>query len=79
MDDPIQRRLKDLANELDIRSPDKLRRAAVQRGMKVTLAECGEALKQDVAKQVLAPAQRAVGQSASEGVGRRFQADLIDQ
>jgi hypothetical protein len=78
MDDPIQRRLKDLASELDIRSADKLRRAAVQRGMRVSLAECGDALKQDVAKQVLAPAQRAIGQSASEGVGRRFQADLMD-
>ena len=78
MEDQLQARLKQLANDLDIRSPDKLRRAAVQSGIKATLSECAAALKQDVTRQVLAPAQRAIGKSASEGVGHRFQADLID-
>ena len=45
MEDQLQARLKQLANDLDIRSPDKLRRAAVQSGIKATLSECGAALK----------------------------------
>ena len=70
--------LRALAAELAIRSVDKLRKAARDRGLEATPKQLAEALQEDAAKQVLAPAQRAVGKSAAEQPGSRLQADLMD-
>ena len=44
----------------------------------VTTALAQEAVKGDVARQVLAPPPRGTGKSADEGANQRLQADLID-
>ena len=70
--------LRELADELNIRSPQTLLREAARRGLGRSLEAAKRALDTDSAKQVLAPKQRAIGKSAAEKPNERLQADLID-
>lgn len=70
--------LRALADELNIRTADKLHRAAQARGLGTTRAQAGAALSTDAAKQVLAPKVRPQGKSTAEEPNFRLQADLID-
>ena len=71
--------LKELADELNIRNPRTLVAAARRREYRdVTEELAREALRGDVARQVLAPKPRSIGKSAAEGPNTRLQADLID-
>ena len=70
--------LRDLADDFNVRDPQKLYRLARQRDLDVTQAMAFEALKADVGRQVQAPRPRALGKSAAEGPNDRLQADLID-
>ena len=72
-------RLRKVAKEYQIRSEPKLRALAIRLGYPTPPKEIKEALATNVAKQLLAPAvPQAQGKSASEGIGSRYQADLID-
>jgi hypothetical protein len=70
--------LNALATKLKIRTATKLLQAArgVIDGATGKLAAA--ALEGVTSKQLLAPAPRSTGKSASEGLGRIFQADLVD-
>jgi hypothetical protein len=70
--------LKDLAEKLYIRDPRKLFAAAKARGLEVTSKFATEALKTNIAKQVLSLPPRALGKTAATGPEKSFQADLID-
>ena len=70
--------LRDLANDFNVRDPQKLYRLARQRDLDVTQAMAFEALKADVGRQAQAPRPRTLGKSAAEGPNDRLQADLID-
>ena len=59
--------LRDLADDFNVRDPQKLYRLARQRVLDVTQAMAFEALKADVGRQVQAPRPRALGKSAAEG------------
>ena len=68
-----------LADELNIRDPRKLVAAARRRELwDVNEQLAREALRKDVARQVLAPPPRSTGKSAAEAPNTRLQADLID-
>ena len=64
--------LRDLANDFNVRDPQKLYRLARQRDLDVTQAMAFKALKADVGRQ--APRPRA----GQVGPNDRLQADLID-
>ena len=68
-------RLRRLARDANVTSSAELRRFAKARDIKHT-AELQEALKTNVAAQVLAPKAKFVSQSAAEQAGSRIQADL---
>ena len=71
--------LRELADELNIRDARKLVAAARRREFRdVTEPLARQALRKDVARQVLAPPPRSTGKSAAEGPDKRFQADLLD-
>ena len=71
--------LRLLADELNIRDPRKLVAAAKRREFRdVNEQLAREALRKDVARQVLAPPPRSTGKSAAEAPNTRLQADLID-
>ena len=71
--------LRLLADELNIRDPRKLVAAARRREFRdVNEQLAREALRKDVARQVLAPPPRSTGKSAAEAPNTRLQADLID-
>ena len=71
--------LQQLADELNIRDPRKLYQAAVRREYReVSLEQAARALRGDVARQLLAPAPRSIGQSAASEPDKALQADLID-
>jgi hypothetical protein len=75
----LRERLKQLAGELEIRSGPKLYQAAKRRGVgDVTQALAAEAVRGDVARQVLAAPFRSTGKSAAEGPNERLQVDLMD-
>jgi hypothetical protein len=71
-------RLKQLRDQYDIRSADKLRKAALANGLRPKAADLAAALQEDVARQVFAPAPRSDMKSAAEQPGSRLQADLMD-
>ena len=71
-------RLKNLANDKNIRDTQKLYQYAKAKGIHVTTKLASEALKGDVARQVLAPPPRYNGHFASSRPGQDIQADLID-
>ena len=71
-------RLKQLRDQYDIRSADKLRKAALANGLRPKAADLVAALSEDVARQVFAPAPRSDMKSAAEQPGSRLQADLMD-
>ena len=72
-------RLKDLANDKNIRDARKLYQYARALGMNfVTQKMAVEALKDSVQRQVLAPAPSGKGHFASSRPGQDIQADLID-
>ena len=48
-------RLKQLRDQYDIRSADKLRKAALANGLRPKTADLVAALQEDVARQVFAP------------------------
>ena len=56
--------LKDLADDFNVKDPQKLYRLAQQRDLDVTQAMGFEALKADVGRQ--APRPRALGKSAAK-------------
>ena len=71
--------LHELAIEYHVRSPAKLIGVAHRLGIKINGKEARQALQRNVGKQILAPSiPQAQGKSASEGLGHRLQADLID-
>src|SRR6056297_2341793 len=71
--------LKELADELNIRNPRTLVAAPRRREYRdVTEELAREALRKDVARQVLAPKPKSIGKSAAEGPNTRLQADLVD-
>ncbi len=79
MAEQVVEALKELADELNIRNPRTLVAAARRREYQdVTEALAREALRKDVARQVLAPKPKSIGKSAAEGPNTRLQADLID-
>ena len=79
MEDQQILELQQLAEELNIRDPRKLYQAAVRREYRdVSLQQAKQALRGDVARQLLAPAPRSLGKSAASGPDRVLQADLID-
>ena len=71
--------LRALAKEMFIRDARKLHQVAKSRNIPgASMAVATEALKDSVARQVLAPKPRSLGKSAAEGPDSRFQADLVD-
>ena len=64
--------LKALADEYSIRSPAKLQRQAVIEGVRVSIREATEALKNDLGRQVFGPKPRSRGKSAAEGPNDRL-------
>ena len=75
----LLQRLKDLADEFVVRDPRKLLQLARSQGVDgATTALAAQALRSDVARQVLAPPPRATGKSAAPRPDSTFQADLID-
>ena len=66
------------ARELRIRNPAKLLQAARSSVPGASLRLATLALEDIASKQVLAPAYRSTGKSASEGPNTWIQADLID-
>jgi len=72
-------RLKDLANEKNIRDARKLYLYARAQGMSYVTQKMAEAaLKDSVQRQILAPAPSGRGHFASSRPGADVQADLID-
>ena len=79
MDQEKIEHLRTLAKEYHTTLEAKLRGVAKRLTLSVSAAEAREALSTNVAKQLLAPAvPHAQGKSAAEGLGSRYQADLID-
>ena len=70
--------LKQLAHDKNIRDARKLYQFAVSRGIPVTTKLANEALKDSVARQVLAPPPRYQGHFAASRPGNQVQADLMD-
>ena len=71
--------LQQLAEELNVRDPRKLCQAAVRREYRdVSLQQAKQALRGDMARQLLAPAPRSLGKSAASELDKVLQADLID-
>ena len=70
--------LRELADELGIRNPALLYRAAKARHLHASLRLAREVLQEDVGKQVFGPPVRSLGKSAAEGPLSRLQADLVD-
>ena len=78
MESEVVARLRRLALEQFVRSPAELSRYARARDIKHTQKDAKEALKTNVASQVLAPKARFAGASAAERPGSRIQADLAE-
>ena len=75
----IRQRLKNLAEELEIRSGPKLYQAARRRGVEgVTQALAKEVVAGDTGRQVLAPPFRSTGRVAAEGANQRLTTDVLD-
>ena len=68
----IVNQVKDLSKELRIRSPAKLLQTSRGRVPGATLRLAQLALEDNVGKQVMAPAYRSIGASASEGANQRL-------
>ena len=64
--------LKALADEYSIRSPAKLQKQALLEGVRVSIREAQEALKNDLGRQVFGPPPRSRGKSAAEGPNDRL-------
>ena len=69
-------KLRQLAHQNFVTSPAELRRFARARGFVPTANEVKEALKTNVALQVLKPKAKFASVSAAERPGARIQADL---
>ena len=77
--DAILAQLKDLADEFVVRDARKLLQLARSQGVDGgTTALAAQALRSDVARQVLAPPPRATGKSAAPRPDSTLQEDLID-
>ena len=77
--DAVLQQLKDLADEFVVRDARKLFQLARSQGVQgATTALAAQALRPDVARQVLAPPPRATGRSAAPRPDSTLQADLID-
>ncbi|CAE7518604.1 unnamed protein product, partial [Symbiodinium pilosum] len=73
--------LRRLAGDFNVRDARKLYQIAKREfpdQPAVTVNRARDALRGDVARQVLAPKPRSLGKSAAEGPNDRLQADLID-
>ena len=73
--------LRRLASDFNVRDARKLYQIAKREfpdQPAVTVNRARDALRGDVARQVLAPKPRSLGKSAAEGPNDRLQADLID-
>ena len=73
--------LRQLANDFNVRDARKLHQLARREfpdRPDLTQSRARVALREDVARQVLAPKPRSQGKSAAEGPNDRLQADLID-
>ena len=70
--------LRRLAHEQFATSPAELKRFAKARGLAFTGKDVTEALKTNVAHQILAPKQKFASVSAAERPGGRIQADLAE-
>ena len=62
----------------DVRKLHQLARREFPNRPGMTYARAARALRDDVARQILAPKPRSLGKSAAEGPNDRLQADLID-
>jgi hypothetical protein len=71
-------RLAALSKELGTPGLEKLFKAARSRNIPVTRQQIKEFLATKGEAQVFRPLPRSTGKSASEGVGTRFQMDLVD-
>ena len=77
--DDVLQRLKNLAEELEIRSGPKLYQAARRRGLEgVTQALAKDAVAGDTGRQVIAPPFRSTGKVAAEGANQRLTTDVLD-
>ena len=77
--DGVLQRLRDLADEYVVRDARKLFQLARAQGVDgATTALAAQALRSDVARQVLAPPPRATGKSAAPRPDSTLQADLVD-
>ena len=75
----ILEQLRGIAGEYVLRDPRKLYQLARSQGIDgVTTDLARQALKPDVARQILAPLPRATGKSAATKPNNTIQADLID-
>ena len=75
----VVEQLRELADEFNLRSPERLLVAARDREVRgASLEAARQALAKDAARQTLAPKRRSIGKVAAEAPGRRVQADLID-
>ena len=73
--------LRRLASDFNVRDARKLHQIAKREfpdQPAVTVNRARDALRGDVARQVLAPKPRSLGKSAAKGPNDRLQADLID-
>ena len=61
--------LRELADELGIRNPAVLYRAAKQRHLHATLILAREALETNVGRQVFGPAVRSLGRAPQRALG----------
>ena len=77
--DAVLQQLKDLADEYVVRDSRKLFQLARSQGIPgVTFALAAQALRLDVARQVLASPPRPRGKSAAPRPDSTLQADLVD-
>ena len=77
--DTVLQRLKNLAEELEIRSGPKLYQAARRRGVEgVTHALAKDAVAGDTGRQVLLTPFRSTGKVAAEGANQRLTTDVLD-
>ena len=75
----VLQKLKDLAEEYNLRDPRKLFQIAQRQGVAgATSALSKQALQGDISRQILAPPPRATGRSAAPRPNSTLQADLID-
>ena len=70
--------LRELARENFATSASDLHRIALRHGVAHQAAQVAEALKTNVAAQVLAPKPRFLGKAAAEAPGARVQLDLAE-